>query len=82
MIIGSASSGKRPTSLTKANAGPNLRKPQNKRDRSSDMPRNLVSHSWFERPLTLALEAQMNGLIYLIGLIVVIMAILSFFGLR
>jgi hypothetical protein len=27
-------------------------------------------------------EAHMNGLIYLIGLIVVIMAILSFFGLR
>jgi hypothetical protein len=27
-------------------------------------------------------EAAMNGLIYLIGLIVVIMAILSFFGLR
>ena len=29
-----------------------------------------------------AQEANMNGLIYLIGLIVVIMAILSFFGLR
>jgi hypothetical protein len=27
-------------------------------------------------------EARMNGLIYLIGLIVVIMAILSLFGLR
>jgi hypothetical protein len=27
-------------------------------------------------------EAVMNGLIYLIGLIVVILAILSFFGLR
>jgi len=27
-------------------------------------------------------EATLNGLIYLIGLIVVIMAILSFFGLR
>jgi hypothetical protein len=27
-------------------------------------------------------EAQMHGLIYLIGLIVVILAILSFFGLR
>ena len=27
-------------------------------------------------------EKPMNGLIYLIGLIVVIMAILSFFGLR
>jgi hypothetical protein len=31
---------------------------------------------------SLAKEATMNGLIYLIGLIVVIMAILSFFGLR
>jgi hypothetical protein len=28
------------------------------------------------------MEATMHGLIYLIGLIVVIMAILSFFGLR
>jgi small-conductance mechanosensitive channel len=27
-------------------------------------------------------EAAMNGIIYIIGLIVVIMAILSFFGLR
>jgi hypothetical protein len=27
-------------------------------------------------------EAMMHGLIYLIGLIVVIMAVLSFFGLR
>jgi hypothetical protein len=30
----------------------------------------------------LSKEATMHGLIYLIGLIVVIMAILSFFGLR
>ena len=29
-----------------------------------------------------ATEAVMNGLIYLIGLIVVVLAILSFFGLR
>jgi hypothetical protein len=29
-----------------------------------------------------SMEATMNGIIYLIGLIVVIMAILSFFGLR
>jgi hypothetical protein len=28
------------------------------------------------------MEASMNGLIYLIGLIVVVLAILSFFGLR
>jgi hypothetical protein len=27
-------------------------------------------------------EADMNGLIYLVGLIVVILAVLSFFGLR
>jgi hypothetical protein len=27
-------------------------------------------------------ETKMNGIIYLIGLIVVVMAILSFFGLR
>jgi hypothetical protein len=32
--------------------------------------------------LNMAKEMAMNGLIYLIGLIVVIMAILSFFGLR
>ena len=32
--------------------------------------------------LTRTRERTMNGLIYLIGLIVVIMAILSFFGLR
>jgi hypothetical protein len=31
---------------------------------------------------TLAYEAPMNGLIYLIGLIVVVMAILSFLGLH
>jgi hypothetical protein len=43
---------------------------------------------WFAAVLRLQLEetnlteAQMHGLIYLIGLIVVIMAILSFFGLR
>jgi hypothetical protein len=29
-----------------------------------------------------SMEAKMNGLIYLIGLVVVIMAILAFFGLR
>jgi hypothetical protein len=31
---------------------------------------------------TTALEAKMNGLIYLVGLVVVIMFILSFLGLR
>jgi hypothetical protein len=34
------------------------------------------------RPDIKLMEAAMHGLIYLIGLIVVIMAILSFFGLR
>jgi hypothetical protein len=33
-------------------------------------------------PKLCELEAKMHGLIYLIGLIVVILAILSFFGLR
>jgi hypothetical protein len=39
---------------------------------------------WKRRGLTAvqAVEATMNGLIYLIGLIVVIMFILSFLGLR
>jgi hypothetical protein len=32
--------------------------------------------------MVIVLEASMNGLIYLVGLIVVVMAILSFFGLR
>jgi hypothetical protein len=40
------------------------------RDRSADCRQHFF------------LEAAMNGIIYLIGLIVVIMAILSFFGLR
>jgi hypothetical protein len=33
-------------------------------------------------PLALSQETPMHGIIYLVGLIVVIMAILSFFGLR
>lgn len=33
-------------------------------------------------PTAYVLEATMHGIIYLVGLIVVIMAILSFFGLR
>jgi hypothetical protein len=33
-------------------------------------------------PITAIQEATMHGLIYLIGLIVVIMAVLSLFGLR
>jgi hypothetical protein len=34
------------------------------------------------RDITTALEATMHGIIYLVGLIVVILAVLSFFGLR
>ena len=34
------------------------------------------------RPSFIALEGVMNGIIYLVGLIVVVMAILSFLGLR
>jgi hypothetical protein len=37
---------------------------------------------WVLWPSFVQQEAKMHGLIYLIGLIVVIMAILSFFGLR
>jgi hypothetical protein len=33
-------------------------------------------------PLASKQECRMNGVIYLVGLVVVIMAILSFFGLR
>ena len=40
--------------------------------------REIVMAFWAKPPQ----EATLNGLIYLIGLIVVIMAILSFFGLR
>jgi hypothetical protein len=36
----------------------------------------------FSRRADLQREIEMHGLIYLVGLIVVIMAILSFFGLR
>jgi hypothetical protein len=45
---------------------------------------SLVNCSAFSRaaPVRERMEAPMNGLIYLVGLIVVIMAILSFFGLR
>jgi hypothetical protein len=34
------------------------------------------------RPLRAGVEEHMNGIIYLIGLIVVVLAILSFLGLR
>jgi hypothetical protein len=44
--------------------------------------RNILSTAVFYSGLSLAWEETMNGLIYLIGLIVVILFILSFFGLR
>jgi len=44
--------------------------------------RNLLCALPLLTRLFRSMEATMNGLIYLIGLIVVIMAILSFFGLR
>jgi hypothetical protein len=44
---------------------------------------NLVRSSLLDRSVHPGhWSKQMNGLIYLIGLIVVVMAILSFFGLR
>jgi hypothetical protein len=41
-----------------------------------------TSNSVKEAALTIGLEATMNGLIYLVGLIVVIMFVLSFLGLH
>jgi hypothetical protein len=41
-----------------------------------------ITKSYEDNASTLEHEALMNGLIYLIGLIVVIMAILSFLGLH
>jgi hypothetical protein len=50
------------------------------------LPPRSVEHARRGPPVgtadTCCREATMHGLIYLIGLIVVIMAILSFFGLR
>jgi hypothetical protein len=34
------------------------------------------------RPLQCSLPVQMNNVIYIVGLIVVVIAVLSFFGLR
>jgi hypothetical protein len=44
--------------------------------------RNFAAPARFPSTGSQATEAMMGGLIYLIGLIVVILAILSFFGLR
>ncbi len=43
------------------------------------MPLNEAKHAWHEHELG---ATDMDGLIYLVGLIVIILAILSFFGLR
>jgi hypothetical protein len=43
--------------------------------------RNSTEVVWFYPRLVIS-EARMDGIIYLVGLIVIIMAILSFFGLR
>ena len=44
---------------------------------------NLLPNASFEVPsISLAKEAAMHGIIYLVGLVVVILAVLSFFGLR
>jgi hypothetical protein len=49
-------------------------------------PKNPIGEEQVERVLVIrgpmAEEAIMDGIIYLVGLIVIIMAILSFFGLR
>jgi len=61
-------------------AGLNRRGPADRRSRRTSWPWNYYSRlPLFPRSWQ---EAAMNGLIYLIGLIVVILAILSFFGLR
>ena len=54
-------------------------------DGSRNLPASLrfcVQPAAYVQPFLQPVEAKMHGLIYLIGLIVVIMAILSFFGLR
>ena len=44
--------------------------------------RNPCGGVWFYSLSRSTLEARMDGIIYLVGLIVIVMAILSFFGLR
>ena len=46
------------------------------------VPGTFVTSPAYQGTFALKEEETMDGLIYLIGLIVVIMAILSFFGLR
>jgi hypothetical protein len=57
--------------------------PLGSRSRISDAGWNLLRSNTVEWPTcSIGLEATMNGLIYLVGLIVVIMFILSFLGLH
>jgi hypothetical protein len=49
---------------------------------AADELRNLLVQTCLTEFAQAGSKATMDGLIYLIGLIVVIMAILSFFGLR
>ena len=51
-------------------------------DCQHERPRNVLPTRVFYQKLLLPREERMNGLIYLIGLIVVILFILSFLGLR
>ena len=67
-------------SALRAASGLNRRGAADRRSRRTSGPWNYYSSlPLFPRSWQ---EAAMNGLIYLIGLIVVILAILSFFGLR
>jgi hypothetical protein len=50
----------------------------------TDLSSRRLLHNWV--PLTLILSVQgdqkMNSIVYLVGLVVVVLAVLSFFGLR
>jgi hypothetical protein len=68
--------------LPSKDVGKRGRKPSNAAGRNGVWnPKQLISFA-HGRELEQATEARMGGLIYLIGLIVVVLAILSFFGLR
>jgi hypothetical protein len=47
--------------------------------REKAYPNALVDH---RKQISKIEESEMNGLIYLVGLVVVVLAVLSFFGLR
>ncbi|HET7253551.1 MAG TPA: hypothetical protein VFJ46_07290 [Xanthobacteraceae bacterium] len=79
-VIPQALGGTNQASAFRAAAGLNRRGAADRRSRRTSGPWNYYSSlPLFPRSWQ---EAAMNGLIYLIGLIVVILAILSFFGLR